>query len=62
MGGLVARASIARMLDEVAAMPAHEGVLLTFDDFLTGVETFGEHIGSDAVPRPHPSRDEGMAS
>ena len=28
----------------MAAVPGAEGVLLTFDDFLTGVETFGERI------------------
>ena len=45
MGTLVGSyASVARMLDEVAAVPGAEGVLLTFDDFLTGVETFGERI------------------
>ena len=32
------------MLDEVAAVPGAEGVLLTFDDFLAGIETFGERI------------------
>lgn len=37
-------ASVARMLDEVANVPGAEGVLLTFDDFLSGIETFGERI------------------
>jgi ATP-binding cassette subfamily B multidrug efflux pump len=37
-------ASVAKMLDEVASVPGAEGVLLTFDDFLLGVETFGERI------------------
>ena len=37
-------AIVARMLDEVASVPGAEGVLLTFDDFLTGIETFGERI------------------
>ena len=33
-----------------------EGVLLTFDDFLSGIETFGERIQPlDAVPRPSPA-------
>jgi pyrimidine oxygenase len=45
MGTLVGSyANVARMLDEVAAVPGAEGVLLTFDDFLMGVETFGERI------------------
>jgi pyrimidine oxygenase len=35
MGTLVGSyASVARMLDEVAAVPGADGVLLTFDDFL----------------------------
>ena len=33
--------SVARMLDEIAAVPGTEGVLLTFDDFVEGVEDFG---------------------
>ncbi|HGX4699958.1 TPA: pyrimidine utilization protein A, partial [Escherichia coli] len=37
-------ASVARMLDEVASVPGAEGVLLTFDDFLSGIENFGERI------------------
>jgi pyrimidine oxygenase len=37
-------ANVARMLDEVAAVPGTGGVLLTFDDFLRGVEDFGTRI------------------
>ena len=37
-------ASVARMLDEVAAVPDTGGVLLLFDDFLEGVEAFGSRI------------------
>ena len=45
MGTLVGSyASVARMLDEVASVPGAEGVLLTFDDFLSGIENFGERI------------------
>ncbi|CAN5448098.1 hypothetical protein BH09PSE5_BH09PSE5_36790 [soil metagenome] len=45
MGTLVGSyASVARMLDEVAEVPGTEGVLLTFDDFVKGVEAFGERI------------------
>jgi pyrimidine oxygenase len=37
-------ASIARMLDEVAAVPGVRGVMLTFDDFVIGMEQFGTRI------------------
>jgi pyrimidine oxygenase len=37
-------ASVARMLDEIAAVPGTGGVLLTFDDFVEGVTNFGERI------------------
>ncbi|MCW6506618.1 pyrimidine utilization protein A [Lichenifustis flavocetrariae] len=37
-------ASIARMLDEIATLPGLKGVMLTFDDFIIGMEQFGEHI------------------
>ena len=39
-----AYASVARMLDEMATVPNTGGVLLTFDDFLEGVEAFGTRI------------------
>jgi pyrimidine oxygenase len=32
------------MLDEMAEVPNTGGVLLTFDDFLEGVENFGTRI------------------
>ena len=45
MGTLVGSyETVARMLDEVAAVPGTGGVLLTFDDFLEGVEKFGTEI------------------
>ena len=45
MGTLVGSyANVARMLDEMAAVPNTGGVLLTFDDFLQGVENFGTRI------------------
>ncbi len=45
MGTLVGSyESIARMLDEMALVPNTGGVLLTFDDFIEGVEAFGTHI------------------
>ncbi len=37
-------ASVARMLDEVASVPGTAGVMLTFDDFLIGMEQFGQRI------------------
>ena len=36
--------SVARMLDEIAATPGLKGVMLTFDDFIIGMEQYGEHI------------------
>lgn len=45
MGTLVGSyASVARMLDEVAQVEGTEGVLLTFDQFVEGVEAFGTRI------------------
>ena len=45
MGTLIGSyANVARMLDEVAEVPGTEGVLLTFDDFVKGIEAFGERI------------------
>jgi pyrimidine oxygenase len=36
--------SVARMLDEIAAIRGLKGIMLTFDDFILGMEQFGEHI------------------
>jgi pyrimidine oxygenase len=36
--------SIARMLDELAEVPGVRGVMLTFDDFVIGMEQFGTRI------------------
>jgi len=45
MGTLVGSyESVARMLDEMATVPGTGGVLLTFDDFIEGVEKFGTRI------------------
>ena len=45
MGTLVGSyATVARMLDEVAGVPDTSGVLLVFDDFLQGMEDFGQRI------------------
>ncbi|MBB5685566.1 pyrimidine utilization protein A [Sphingobium boeckii] len=54
MGTLVgSHASIARMLDEMAQIPNTGGVLLTFDDFLQGVEDFGTKIQPLMKSRAH---------
>ena len=37
-------ASVARMLDELGAVPGVQGVMLTFDDFIIGMEQFGTRI------------------
>lgn len=45
MGTLVGSyETVARMLDEVAEVPGTGGVLLTFDDFVKGVDDFGTRI------------------
>lgn len=45
MGTLVGSyASIARMLDEAASVPGTKGIMLTFDDFVAGIETFGTQV------------------
>jgi pyrimidine oxygenase len=45
MGTLVGSyESVARMLDEIAEVPGTKGIMLVFDDFLTGIENFGTRI------------------
>ena len=45
MGTLVGSyATVARLLDEAAAVPGTKGIMLTFDDFLIGMDQFGERI------------------
>jgi pyrimidine oxygenase len=41
---LGSHAKVARLLDEVATIPGLAGVLLTFDEFISGTEIFGERI------------------
>jgi len=36
--------SVARMLDEVASVPGTKGMMLTFDDFMIGLDQFGQRI------------------
>jgi pyrimidine oxygenase len=45
MGTLVGSyAKIAEMLDEVAEIPGTKGIMLTFDDFILGLDKFGQKI------------------
>jgi pyrimidine oxygenase len=45
MGTLVGSyESIARMMDEAAELPGTKGIMLTFDDFVEGVENFGTRV------------------
>jgi len=37
-------ASVARMLDQLAGVPGVQGVMLTFDDFVIGMEQFGTRV------------------
>jgi pyrimidine oxygenase len=53
MGTLVGSyAKVAAMLDEIAEVPGTGGVLLTFDDFLEGVDKFGQRIQPLMKSRP----------
>ena len=54
MGTLVGSyANVARMLDEIATVPGMQGVMLTFDDFLEGIEAFGQKIQPLMQSRRH---------
>jgi pyrimidine oxygenase len=45
MGTLVGSyANVARMLDEAGSVPGTKGLMLTFDDFVIGMEQFGQRI------------------
>jgi pyrimidine oxygenase len=45
MGTIVGSyATCARLLDEAAAVPGTKGLMLTFDDFLIGMDQFGQRI------------------
>jgi pyrimidine oxygenase len=41
------------MLDEIATVPGMQGVMLTFDDFLEGIEAFGQKIQPLMQSRRH---------
>ncbi|MEC9262607.1 MAG: pyrimidine utilization protein A [Pseudomonadota bacterium] len=54
MGTLVGSyASVAAMLDEIDTVPGCEGVLLTFDDFIVGMDDFGNKIQPLMKSRQH---------
>jgi pyrimidine oxygenase len=40
----VDRAGVAAMLDDAAEMPGVKGIMLTFDDFLAGMDDYGTRI------------------
>jgi pyrimidine oxygenase len=45
MGTLVGSyAKIAEMLDGVAEIPGTKGIMLVFDDFLAGLDKFGQKV------------------
>jgi len=45
MGTIVGSyATVARLLDEAASVPGTKGIMLTFDDFVIGMEQFGQRI------------------
>ena len=46
-------ASVARMMDEIATVPGLAGVLLTFDEFVSGTEIFGQRIQPLMKSRQH---------
>jgi pyrimidine oxygenase len=52
MGTIVGSyATVAKLLDEAATVPGTKGLMLTFDDFVEGIETFGKHIQPLMVSR-----------
>jgi pyrimidine oxygenase len=54
MGTLVGSfESVARMLDEIATVPGCQGVLLTFDDFIQGMDDYGTKIQPLMKSRQH---------
>jgi len=54
MGTIVGSyANCARMLDEAASMPGVKGIMLTFDDFLKGMDDFGTRIQPQMRCRGH---------
>ena len=48
-------ASVTSMLDELASAPGVQGVMLTFDDFISGMEQFGTRIQPLICSRAEPN-------
>jgi len=46
-------ATVARLLDEIGAVDGVQGVMLTFDDFVVGIEQFGQRIQPLMRSRAH---------
>jgi pyrimidine oxygenase len=44
-------ATVAKLLDKLATVEGVAGVMLTFDDFIIGLENFGQHIQPLMVSR-----------
>ena len=44
---------VAAMLDDYATVPGVRGVMLTFDDFVEGMDKFGQHIQPLMTTRRH---------
>jgi pyrimidine oxygenase len=44
---------VASLLDDYATVPAVRGVMLTFDDFVAGMDKFGQHIQPLMASRRH---------
>jgi pyrimidine oxygenase len=54
MGTLVGSyAKVAAMLDAAAGMPGVKGIMLTFDDFLAGMDAYGTRIQPRMRCREH---------
>ena len=54
MGTIVGSyATCARLLDEAASMPGVKGLMLTFDDFLPGLDAYGQRIQPLMASRRH---------
>ncbi len=54
-GGVLvgSHASIARMLDELGRIPGVSGAMLSFDEYVSGIERFGQHIQPLMTTRTH---------
>ena len=53
---LGSHATVARLLDDVATISGLAGVLLTFDEFVSGTEIFGQRIQPLMKSRQHVAR------